>query len=107
MDHPSRQFIGEEVRPQPGSFAATAMARGQPGVPQAFTWRGESFRVVELLRQWASTGPCSHGSGERYVRRHWFEVRVAPDGIMTLYCDRQARDRRHPKARWWLYCREE
>jgi hypothetical protein len=22
---------------------------------------------------------------------------------MTIYCDRQAKDRKRPKARWWVY----
>jgi phosphoribosylglycinamide formyltransferase-1 len=104
MDLQDEHFVGEQVHPEPGSFAgAAAMARGQPGLPARFTWRDTSFAVVELLRQWTTTGPCRHGSGERYVRRHWFQVQVSPTAVMTLYMDRQARDRRRPKARWWLY----
>jgi hypothetical protein len=38
-----------------------------------------------------------------YLRRHWFELLATPGERMTLYCERQARSRSKPKARWWLY----
>ncbi|MBN2582590.1 MAG: cytoplasmic protein [Planctomycetes bacterium] len=103
MTPEGEQFVSEEIQPAAGSFAAAAMARGQPGLPEQFSWRGTEYRVVELLRQWKTTGPCHSGSDELYVRRHWFHVRVEPAAEMTLYCDRQARNTRRPKARWWLY----
>jgi hypothetical protein len=38
-----------------------------------------------------------------YLRRHWFRVRTAGGEQMTLYCERQAKNAKRPKARWWLY----
>jgi len=38
-----------------------------------------------------------------YLRRHWYRILTEPPAVMTIYCDRQAKDRRHPKARWWVY----
>jgi len=101
MTAEGERFISEPVQPAPGSFDTAAMARGEPGLPARFTWRETEYRVVEVLRQWKTTGPCSSGSSERYVRRHWFTVRTDPAAAMTLYCDRQSRSRK-PKARWWL-----
>ena len=37
------------------------------------------------------------------MRRHWYRIRTEPGGEMTVYCDRQARQRSRPKARWWVY----
>lgn len=98
-----RTFVSEEIVPAPGSGLASTAARGEPAVPARFTWRGTEYRLTAILQAWKTTGPCSHGSGERYVRRHWYTVKADPAAVMTLYFDRQARQKRRPKARWWLY----
>ncbi len=103
MTHAKETLISEEVIPVPGSGLASTAARGEPALPSRFTWRGAEYRVTAVLHAWKTTGPCSHGSGELYVRRHWYTVSVEPPGVMTLYFDRQARQSRRPKARWWLY----
>jgi hypothetical protein len=97
------KFIGEELKAVPGTFDAAAMARGEPGLPLRFTWRSTQYHVVAVIEKWKSTGPCRHGSDELYVRRHWFKIRTEPRAEMTVYCDRQAKERRRPKARWWIY----
>jgi hypothetical protein len=97
------QFVCEALTPVPGTGDAAAMARGQPGLPGRFCWRGREYRIAGVIRQWKSTGPCRSGGGEIYLRRHWYKVLTDPPGVMTIYCDRQAKDRRHPKARWWVY----
>jgi len=38
-----------------------------------------------------------------YLRRHWYKVLTNPPMIMTIYCDRQAKNRKRHKARWWVY----
>ncbi len=38
-----------------------------------------------------------------YLRRHWYKVLTDPPAIMTICCDRQAKNRKRPKARWWVY----
>jgi phosphoribosylglycinamide formyltransferase-1 len=78
------------------------MARGQPGLPEQFTWNGKPFVIKKQLRTWKDTGPCRHGSGESYVRKHWFEVETG-DGITArLYFERQQRGRNRMQ-RWWLH----
>jgi phosphoribosylglycinamide formyltransferase-1 len=56
-----------------------------------------------VLDTWKTTSACRHGSGERYVRKHWARIRTADGTVMTLYFERQARSRRELKTRWWLY----
>jgi hypothetical protein len=100
------QFIAEAIRPVAATFDPARMGRGEPGLPDEFVWRGRTVRIVEVRRQWKETGPCRHGSGERYVRRHWYEVATAEDGVMKIYFERQPRGGR-PSARWWLFTRRE
>jgi hypothetical protein len=86
-----------------GTADAAAMSRGEPGLPGRFVWRKTECRVLGVIRQWKTSGPCRNGSDEVYLRRHWYQVLVEPRAVMTLYCDRQAKDRRRPKRRWWVY----
>ncbi len=103
LTHAKEQFIGESVRPSAGSFETAAMAGGEPGLPASITWRGEEYRLHEVQERWKTTSGCSHGSGEQYVRRHWFRVHTDRDLELTLYCDRQASRGRKKSPRWWLY----
>jgi hypothetical protein len=89
----------EPVRVPPGAFDAVAMARGEPGVPLRFAWRGRDYRVVEVLDSTRELGPCRHGSGETYVRRHTVRVRTDSGEVMVLAAARDA-GRRRP--RWLL-----
>jgi len=100
---PRREFVGEAILPAAGSFDATAMARGEPGVPKSFTWRGKEYVVARVRSAWKSTGK---DRGEVYLRRHWFEVETETGERMTIYCERQAKNLKKPKARWWLYAVE-
>jgi len=101
--HDSGEFICEELTPAACSGDAAAMARGEPGLPGRFTWRGAEYRVAGLIRKWKTSGPCRSGAAEMYLRRHWYRILTEPPAVMTIYCDRQAKNRKRPKARWWVY----
>ena len=79
------------------------MARGEPGLPKRFTWRDTQYQVASVIRQWKTSGRCRNGGSEMYLRRHWYKIITDPLMIMTVYCDRQAKNRKRPKARWWVY----
>lgn len=93
-------FVSEPVDPVAGTFDPTAMSRGEPGVPARFRWRGREFAVVEVVRAWKTS---TRDRGELYLRRHWFELQTACGRRITLYCERQAKNRNKPKQRWWMY----
>lgn len=93
-------FVSEPIIPVPGGFDAAAMSRGEPGLPSNFTWRGKGYAVAQLLSTWKTSTP---ERGELYLRRHWFAVLTTTGERMTLYCERQAKNAKRPKARWWLY----
>lgn len=102
----TEQFVSEAIEPVAGTGDAARMARGEPGLPRQFRWRGETVTVTGVLRTWRETGDCRHGSGEQYVRKHWFEVATDGGVKMTIYFERQPRSG-NKKDRWWLFSVEE
>jgi hypothetical protein len=96
------KFISEAIEPATDLLDTSRMASGEPGVPLEFIWRGKTIRITKIRRCWKETGPCRHGSGERYVRKHWFEVVTESDGIMKIYFERQPKGSRKT-SRWWLF----
>ena len=97
------EFICEAIEPAKETWDVAGMTRGETGLPMRFTWRGREYAVAEVLERWKTTGPCRHGSGERYVRKHWFRIRTTDGSDMRLYCERRPRSAREATRRWWLY----
>ena len=89
----------EPIEPVPGSFDVRAMARGEPGVPQRFRWRGVDYRVVRILPGWKEMSAPEGTPVDRYVRRHAFLVRTTDGRRMRLVADRSGRR----TARWILH----
>jgi hypothetical protein len=99
------------------------MARGEAGLPAQFHWRDILYEVRRVLEEWKTSSP-EGGSGELYLRRHWFRIVAAPIApptsastrraapidhqpppdplTCTLYCLRRATPHQ-AKRRWWLY----
>jgi hypothetical protein len=100
-DHDQHEeFVSEAIVPVVGTFDAGAMSRGEPGLPAQFVWRDKTYAVARLLSTWKTSTP---DCGEMYLRRHWFSIETTTGERMTLYCERQAKNPKKPKARWWLY----
>jgi len=99
----SLEFISEPITPDVGTFDAASLARGEPGVPTGFTWRGAHYEIVELLDAWKESEAEDHAGGERYYRKRFFKVRVGTNEAMTLYCLRHTKPGQAAKKRWWLY----
>jgi len=97
------QLISESITPITGQVDERRITIGAPLLPTRFIWRGVEYSVAEVLESWKETSPCRHGSGERYVRKHWFRVRTAGNEEMKIYFERQPRSGRQRKQRWWLY----
>jgi len=101
-----KSFVGEALKPVKETFDASRMVAGGPGLPSEFVWRGERVRIAKVRSEWQETGPCRHGSGERYVSKHWFEVETDVGQVMKVYFERRARGRAL-SARWWLFSLEQ
>ena len=99
----SEQFISQRIDPITDTISTTRMAAGEPGLPTVFRWGRRRLHIAGVIKTWRTTGPCRHGSGEQYSRRHWFAVVTDQGETLTLYFDRQPRRGQNPKARWWLY----
>jgi hypothetical protein len=98
----AEQFIGAAIQPVAGTIDAVRMDVGAPGLPRQFRWKARTIQIARVLRTWRETGPCRHGSGEAYVRKHWFEVLTDSGELMKIYFERQRRSRKNI-ARWWLF----
>ena len=98
----SEQFISAAIQPVVETIDTTRMSRGEPGLPRQFRWGSQTIEIQQVLRTWRETGPCHHGSDDRYVRKHWFEVLTDSGDTITIYFERQPRSRKG-KSRWWLF----
>ena len=99
----NEEFVSEPIVPVAGTFDATGMTRGEPGLPSRFVWREREYTTADVLEACKETGPCRSGGPEQYLRKHWFKIRT-DDGLeMTIYFERQARSKSQSKKRWWLY----
>ncbi len=96
-----KEFVCEAMIPVAGTFDSSAMVAGEPGLPARFQWRGSEYEIARVLSAWKTTGPCTHGSGERYVRRHWYRIETTDGSTMELYFDRRPRVRQKLQ-RWWV-----
>ena len=99
----AEQFIGAAIQPVEGTMDAARMSVGEPGLPRQFRWKTQTIEIARVLKTWRETGPCHHGSGETYVRKHWFEVLTGAGDTMKIYFERQPIRARKSKSRWWLF----
>jgi hypothetical protein len=96
------RFISEPLTPVASTCDTARMATGEPGLPKQFRWRDGTIDVVAVLDAWRETGPCHHGSGEKYARKHWYQIQTPEKTTMKIYFERQARGGRKV-PRWWLF----
>lgn len=82
-------FVFEPIIVDPSSMQAAGLARGGPVCPMRFVWRGQEYRVTEVLETGRQLR--AHDSSETYVRSHSFRVVTECGHEMVLRCDRQVR----------------
>ncbi|MGB0372537.1 MAG: DUF6504 family protein [Opitutales bacterium] len=95
------QFVGEGIKPKGNTFNTAVMATGEPGLPEAFIWKGKTYGIQRVVEVWKELGSCSHGSRERYLRKHWYRVETDRELTMKIYFQRQSSG--SAKSRWRLY----
>lgn len=100
------RFISEPLAPM-GGFDTAAMAQGEPGLPAKFRWRQQTLEIAEVLERWKEHGDCKHGSGERYLRKHCYRLRLMDGAIAKVYFQRSFGRARKSADRWWLQSIEE
>jgi len=98
------EFVSEPIVPRAGTFDTAAMARAEPGLPDAFGWRGDWHDIAAVLETWKASSPeGGRPGGELYLRRHYFKLRMTDGAAWTVYFERQARPGAPAKQRWFLY----
>lgn len=103
-----RQLISEPLTPIGAGADTTSMARGEPGLPHGFEWRGESARIVRLLEKWKeSSREGGNDARDLYLRRHYYKMRMTDDRVWTVYFERQSTRGGNPRQRWFLFTIEE
>lgn len=106
-DRPAVELISELIMPHPGSFNATRMGRGEPGLPTGFSWRDVSYEIVEELAAWKeSSREGARAGGDVYLRRHNYKLRMSDGSTWSVYFVRQTPRTGNPKNRWFLYTLE-
>jgi hypothetical protein len=97
------EFISQPLRPHAGTFRTGDMARGLPGLPAGFDWNGQPHLIETLLESWkASATEGGRAGGERYLRRHYYRLRMADKAVWTVYFIRQCPRSGSPRLRWFL-----
>jgi phosphoribosylglycinamide formyltransferase-1 len=94
-------FVSETITPLKGSFDPMEMAQGQPSIPRQFRWRRQMFQIADVLEQWKEYADCTHGSEERYLRRHGFLVKTSTGLILKIYFQRTP-GKTAKSSRWWI-----
>lgn len=115
-----KHFISEPIIP---SFAEPPMLEKAPPCPDAFEWRGELWRVAELLEEWVDFGrrgrmkrsmrperlAVAANRGSLGVGRYHFRVRAYPlaqpadTHLFELYYDRAILNADQRKGTWMLH----
>src|ERR1051325_1004424 len=97
---PPPEFVSEPITPDAATFNAKAMARGEPGLPAGFTWRGQHYRIAELLPSGKHAEAWTPPGGNQYYRKLFFEARPAPGEQVTLYAVRHTKPGESKRKRW-------
>ncbi len=115
MESKPARFIDEPVEV---AFNQPPALEKTPPCPDAFTWRGETFQVAEMLAEWSDftrrgrmarnmqpqhAAVASH-RGSWGVGRFFFRVRVQGGRIFEIYYDRTPKDAGDRKGKWFLFC---
>jgi phosphoribosylglycinamide formyltransferase-1 len=95
---PNEKFISELITP---TALAASTVIGEPAIPIRFRWRNAEYEIARVMEKWKTAGDCRHGSGERYIRRHWYRILTTDGAEMRIYFERQPRANQN-KKRWWL-----
>lgn len=100
-------FVSEALTPLGTTFDAGRMACGEPGLPRRFRWRKQNYTVAEVQERWKEYGDCTHGSGERYLRKHGYRVKTEDGWTFRIYFQRHfGKVWKKNAARWWIYSAE-
>jgi hypothetical protein len=108
------RFISEQVAVQ---FDQEPALTKKPGCPDRFVWRGETYCIVERLKEWHDYGrrgrmahnmraahlAAAERRGSWGVGRDYYRVRTDAGRIFDLYYDRASAGAGERAGAWFLY----
>lgn len=106
-------FVGEAIEVH---FSQPPLLEKKPGCPDAITWRGIRYQVVELLSEWHDyqrRGRFARNMQDKHlatassrgswgVGRDYYRVRTDRGQIFDLYYDRAPKGSNQRKGAWFL-----
>lgn len=102
IEHGREKFVGATIMPVELSLERAKI--GEPALPVRFQWAGKTWQIAQVIEQWKELGRCDRGSDERYLRKHWFQVRLVSGEEVKIYFLRQpGRSQKARTDRWRLY----
>jgi len=113
MDTKPIRFISERVEPR---FDGAPGLEKRPGCPGGFDWKGERFRIDDVLSEWhdyARRGRAAHNMrpshaaaaerrGSWGVGRDYYRVVTESGRVFDLYYDRAPLSAADRKGAWFL-----
>lgn len=114
MDFKPIRFIAEPIEVY---YEKPPALQKKPGCPDAFVWRGKTYRLAEKISEWhdyrrrgrmarnmqpAHTA-VAEGRGSWGVGQDYYRVRTADDRIFDIYFDRVPKSADDRKGSWFLY----
>jgi hypothetical protein len=108
------RFISETIEVH---YDQPLVLEKKPKQPDGFTWREETFRVTELLSEWADFARRGR-SGRNMQPAHaavaarrgswgvgvfYFRVRTDSGRFFDIYYDRAPKDASHRKGQWYVF----
>ncbi len=108
------RFIAEEVSV---TFDEAPGLTKRPGCPDAFEWRGRTYRIVERLAEWhdyvrrgrmarnmrESHAAAAERRGSWGVGRDYYRVRADTGQVFEIYYDRAPAKSDDRKGHWFLF----
>ena len=107
-------FITEPIE---ALFDTPPVLEKKPGCPDSFVWRGQTYLVVEMLKEWhdyrrrgraslnmaPAHAAVAEGRGSWGVGRDYYRVRVEGERVFDLYYDRAPKGAGRGKGTWFLW----
>lgn len=89
------KFVSEPIE---AIFARPPDLRKNPPAPDAFRWRGQEYRVRQVVAQWTDRPRLSWGQGRIY-----FDAQTDAGRTFRIYYDRRPKDAQQRQGCWVLY----
>jgi hypothetical protein len=114
MDFRPIRFIAEPIEVR---YDQPPALEKKPGCPDAFVWRGKTYRLVEKISEWhdyhrrgrmarnmqPAHATVAESRGSWGVGQDYYRVRTSDGRIFDIYFDRAPKSADDRKGSWYLY----